>query len=122
MEPENHKKRLLVSAERASDGIWEIDEGYHGVDGLNLPDWMINKIVFWSDWYEGFFPQFDHYAKQTRPGRTDFLPFRAYTISIAIDLQITLGDDFEVYYHGENDEYIKAECSNSKWSPRGWSR
>lgn len=121
------KKRLLVDENRASDGIWAPDRisggwSHHGVRGLDLPQWLINKIVFWCYWHEGFFPHYDHYEKVMVPGEPcNEVQFMAYKISLAYDLQITLGDGYEIYYTDENDELVKIELPYDPVKQRQWN-
>lgn len=127
MATEPVKKRLLVDENRASDGIWTTDDisdgwTYHGVRGLDLPQWLIHKIVFWCYWHEGFFPYYDPLSNSMLPGEPcNEEHFRAYKISIAYDLQITLGDGYEIYYLDENDEYVKIELPFDPSKNKSWS-
>lgn len=124
MEAEKKKIRLLVDEERASDGIWSEHRlggwSYHGVRGLNLPQWLIDRIVFWCSWYEGFYPHHDFPEERTIPGdMSNEKQFYAYKISIAYDLQITLGDGYEILYHDENEATVKVALPyDPKWGQR----
>ena len=62
-----------------------------GYQGLDLPQWLIDRMEYWSAWYESYVPE-------EIEVKMDWESFEAYGLSLAIDLKRIVGNRYVVYY------------------------
>ncbi len=91
-------KCIVVSKDWGSSALWGRGKfgglaNFASYDAFSLPQWLIDRMNYWSDWYESRDPD--------RPDDVDWENFHAYGLSIAIDLKRFLGSEWEVQYDWE---------------------
>lgn len=89
-----------VDIDWASSGVWETSRPCE-VDGmggnidyeeLELPDWLLNRFIFWEHWHSCADSHCD------LPIDFDWESFSAYGRSLAVDLKYHLGPEISVCY------------------------
>ena len=95
MNPSEDKDVLAIDLDWGSTGIW-ILRGEHWLNldyaPLNLPDWLIARFNFWTEWFNRQSPV--SFCMQKKEERH----FHAYGLSLAIDLRRVLGEEYEVRF------------------------
>ena len=84
----NTKNRTLISVDLdwGSTGLWIYESARDGWSNLSynylaLPDWLVGRFVFWTDWHNRKIPE-----DYQMPGDEEEL-FNAYQLSLALDLR-----------------------------------
>lgn len=89
-------KCIVVRKDWGSSALWGRGRfgglaNFTSYDELSLPQWLVDRMNYWSDWFDCRDPeQPDHHM--------DWEDFHAYGLSIAIDLKRFLGAEWEVEY------------------------
>lgn len=85
---------VLVNKDWGSTGVWVPSRsgGWANTSfaSLNLPDWLVERFVFWSAWYESRTPE-------KIDEEFDWDSWNAYELSLAIDLKNFLGNEHRVF-------------------------
>lgn len=91
-----YKALLRVDVDYGGSGIWEIPEPRYRYGGtsisyesLRLPAWLIERFDYWTSWYE-----LDEPWRSSE--KKDSELYRAYALSLAIDLKRVLGGDYYI--------------------------
>ncbi len=88
------KATIYVDVDWGSTGIWIVEPGlYANADYalFDLPEWLVERFDYWTWWFNGM--PFGGFSNQT-----DWEEFTAYGRSLAIDLKLVLGNEYEVRY------------------------
>lgn len=113
---DEYKELLRIDWDWSSTGIWVIKEPkqeYAGsnldYDALSLPEWLIERFRYWTDWLEASEPWNGH-EKQ------DAELLAAYQLSLGVDLKRVLGDDYYVECSGReiHDDLLYMKRVNTK--------
>ena len=97
---DDYRALLRVDVDFGSGGMWEIPEPCCrqagtciSYESIGLPTWLIARFDYWTSWYDA------HRPWQNTPGLDGEL-FRAYALSLAVDVKRVLGDDYYIEYAG----------------------
>jgi len=95
--------KLLVDKDFGSESIWVptesgTDWGNGDHHGLGLPQDLVDRLDYMSDWFEKFEPF-------SLTPEIDFRAYEAYKLALAIDLKRYFGDKAQIFTW-LNDKYV----------------